>query len=62
MQIVRRAVSEAALLTGAIRVEAKRAHKRVRAILFIEPSARIKNLRMDTCANDGAQGGLLLVF
>jgi hypothetical protein len=42
VQIVRRAVSGAALLTGAIRAEEKRAHKRMRATLFIEPSARIK--------------------
>ena len=56
MQIVRRAVSGAALLTGAIRVEKKRAHKRVRVTLFIAASVRIKILRIDACVNDGAKG------
>jgi hypothetical protein len=42
VQIVRRAVSEAALLTGAIRIEEKRTHKRMRVTLFIELSLRIK--------------------
>jgi hypothetical protein len=42
VQIVRRAESEAALLTGAIRAEEKRAHKRIRVTLCIKPSARIK--------------------
>ena len=34
MQIVRRVVSEAALLTGAIKMEEKRAHKRMRTTVF----------------------------
>jgi len=46
VQIVRRVVSEAALLTGAIKMEEKRAHKRMRTAVFsglpkIKPPAKI---------------------
>ncbi len=34
VQIVRRVVSEAALLTGAIKMEERRAHKRMRTTIF----------------------------
>lgn len=46
MQIVRRAVLEAAWLTGAIRVEEKRAHKTTCANLLIELSLKIRLLRI----------------
>ena len=46
VQIVRRVLSEAALLTGVIRVEEMRAHKTMCANLLIELSLRIRLLRI----------------
>ena len=62
MQILRTALSEAALLTGAIRVEVKRAHKTMCVNLLIGLSLKIKILRIDACANGGGKGGWLLVI